>query len=311
MAQAVYIDKLRHQYADRVAVEELSLSVAPSEIFGLCGPNGGGKSTTFKIISTLIKPSAGRVEIFGVDAVANPMRARNQLGVVFQSASVDKKLTVRENLSAQGSLYGLSGRALADRVDYVLTRLNLADRANDYAEKLSGGLRRRVEVAKGILHKPKLLILDEPTTGLDPLVRRELWDHLEWMRNHDGMTILVTTHLLEEAERCDKLAFLHEGRLVALGSPRELREELSGEMISIRAAEPNELLAKLRAKYGDVSLVTGGEIRLNRPGAHLLVGEIMNDLGPNIDSITLGRPTLEDVFIAKTGYQFREGVARV
>ena len=218
----IAVQNLTHRYGDRVALSAVSFEVRKGEIFGLLGPNGGGKSSLFRILSTMMVPTEGRAEIAGHDVARDPASVRRTVGVVFQTQSLDKALTVEENLRAQGHLHGLSGAVLRDRMESAVQRLGLKERRKDLVDTLSGGLRRRVEIAKALLHKPQVLLMDEASTGLDPAARRELSHHIESLRDHEGVTILLTTHILAEADRCDRLVLLHEGKIVALGSPGEL-----------------------------------------------------------------------------------------
>src|SRR5205085_11865145 len=234
----------------RRALNGLSLQVEPGEIFALLGPNGGGKTTLFRLLSTLIPlQPTGDVKILGLDLRTQTADIRRQVGVVFQAPSLDKKLTVRENLLHQGRLYGLSGRALQSRMHVMLDRLGLADRVGELTEKLSGGLRRRVELAKGMLHEPRLLLLDEPSTGLDPAARSDLWKYLDEVRARHGVTVLLTTHLLEEAEKADRIAILSEGSLVALGSPADLRATVGGDAITIQTSAPQDLAGRIHERF--------------------------------------------------------------
>jgi ABC-2 type transport system ATP-binding protein len=292
------VENLTHRYGARTALDRVSFSVSRGEIFALLGPNGGGKTTLFRILSTLTKPSEGRVLLDGraVD--------RRRIGVVFQSPSLDKKLTVLENVRHQGHLYGLHGVALARRMDELVGRFALTDRANDLVETLSGGLRRRVELAKGLLHKPELLLLDEPSTGLDPLVRRELGDYLAELRAKDGVTILLTTHLMDEADRCDRLAILDAGKLVALDNPAALKQRVGGDVITIEAKEPAALREQIQLKFGTAAAVFNGVVRLERPLGHRFIPELMEAFPGQIDAVSVGKPTLEDVFIDLTGHRF-------
>ena len=219
MTALLEVQNLSYRYGERQALKGLSFSVEKGEIFGFLGPNGGGKTTTFKILSTLFSTDPGQVKIFGLDLAADRIKIREKMGVVFQLPSLDKKLSVAENLWHQGHLYGLHGKELASRIDRDLARLKLSDRRRDKVGTLSGGLQRRVELAKALLNNPELLVLDEPSTGLDPSARKEFWAHLEDLRKDQGMTVLVTTHFLEEADRCDRLLILNQGEKVALGSP--------------------------------------------------------------------------------------------
>ena len=291
------VEALTHRYGERTALDNVSFEVAKAEIFGLLGPNGGGKTTLFRILCTLMKPTAGRVLMDG-----GPID-RHRIGVVFQSPSLDKKLTVLENLRHQGHLYGLSGPTLATRMAELLQRFGLIDRANDLVEKLSGGLRRRVELAKGLLHRPELLLLDEPSTGLDPLARRELSDYLETLRKNDGVTVLLTTHLMEEADRCDRLALLDRGRLVALDRPAALKEQVGGDVISISAREPEQLREKIQKQFGVQTTMVDHAIRIERPRAHEFIPDLVEAFPGAIDSVSVGKPTLEDAFIHLTGHR--------
>jgi ABC-2 type transport system ATP-binding protein len=301
---AVSCESLRHRYGDRVALDGVGFEVPKGALFGLVGPNGGGKSTTFQILATLLRPESGTVRLFGEDALAHPARVRRRLGVIFQSPALDKKLTVEENLRHQGYLYGLSGAALSKKIEALLSELSLGDRKRDRSETLSGGLKRRLEVAKGLLHAPELLILDEPTTALDPLARRELWSHLTRLAKERGITILLTTHLLEEAEGCDSVAFLDRGKLVALGSPSELRAKVGAEIISIRTKEAATLSREISARYQVETKVVEDQVRIARDAGSDLISELLRSFRGNIESLTVGKPTLEDFFISATGRRY-------
>jgi ABC-2 type transport system ATP-binding protein len=223
---ALTTNRLTHRYGDRVALDQVCLRVNAREIFGLLVPNGGGKTTLFRILSTLVRPTAGSASILGLDLARDTGAIRRRLGVVFQAPSLDKKLTVRENLAHQGHLYGLSGKSLGERIDHLLLEFNLCDRTRDLVETLSGGLQRRVEIAKCLLHRPEILLLDEPSTGLDPGARIDLWQTLYPLRDQQDVTVLLTTHLMEEAERCDRVAIIDRGKIVAEGAPEELRSAI-------------------------------------------------------------------------------------
>jgi ABC-2 type transport system ATP-binding protein len=303
-ASAIEIANLSHRYNERPAIHELSLSIATREIFALLGPNGSGKTTLFRLLSTLIPLQHGEVQILGFDLRRQAAAVREQLGVVFQAPSLDKKLTVAENLVHSGRLYGLGGRHLRTRVEQMLDRLGLVDRQRDLVEKLSGGLRRRVELAKGMLHRPRLLLLDEPSTGLDPGARSDLWQYFSQIREEDGVTIVLTTHLLEEAERADRIAIMHRGELVALDTPTALRAAVGGDAITIRTSEPEALAAGIEERFDVHAMTVDGSVRLELPQGHQWIPRLIEEFPNHIESITLGKPTLEDVFIHVTGHRF-------
>lgn len=300
----IQVQDLRHAYNERTALNGVSFDVRPAEIFGLLGPNGSGKTTMFRILSTLMLPTGGTAVINGYDVRNDPNGVRRQIGVVFQAPSIDVKLTAAENLRHVGHLYGMSGAALKRRVEEMLSRVALADRANDNAETFSGGMQRRLEIAKGLLHKPSILLLDEPTTGLDPGARRDLWQYLQILRDQEGITIIVTTHLMEEAEKCDRLAILSEGRLVALGTPAELRSEIGGDVILLDTTSAESLAQRIHQRYGLQTTVLDGKVRLERDAGHRFVTDVVEAFPGEIDAVSVSKPTLEDVFIHRTGHRF-------
>lgn len=306
MQNPVVVESLTHRYGDRVALNAVSFAVPRGEIFGLLGPNGGGKTTLFRILSTLVAPREGRVRLFDLDIIAQRTAIRRRIGVVFQAPSLDKKLTVLENLRHQGHIFGMSGPALKQRMDELLVRFDLADRRDDLTEKLSGGLRRRVELAKGLLHKPELLLLDEPSTGLDPLARRELGNYLEELRDKDGVTILLTTHILDEAERCTRLALLDRGNLVALDTPAVLKERVGGDVITVEARDPKALLAQIEKRFNLKVALVGSKLRIERPRGHEFIPTLVEAFPGEIDSASVGKPTLEDVFVHLTGHRIED-----
>ena len=301
---AIEVSGLRHSYGERAALKGVSFSVRPAEIFGLLGPNGSGKTTLFRILSTLMIPTGGSARIMGFDPAAQANLVRRQIGVVFQSASTDMKLTAAENLWHQGHLYGLSGARLKQRIAEMLGRVGLADRAKERVETLSGGQQRRVELAKGLMHRPAVLLLDEPTTGLDPGARRDVWQYLAMLRDQEGVTVLVTTHLMEEAERCDRLAILSEGELVAMGTPVELKSEIGGDVIVLEANDAQALAERIQSRFHIPCNLIEGKVRLEREQGHRFVTDVMEAFPGEIQSISVSRPTLEDVFISRTGHRF-------
>jgi len=304
---AILIDSVSHKYGDRLALDQLSFQVQPGEIFGLLGPNGGGKTTLFKLLSTLMPIQSGQLSIAGCDVATQSDDVRRSIGVTFQAPSVDIKLTVRENIVYQGRLYGLSGATLRERVAAQMHRFQITDRANDLVQTLSGGLKRRVEIAKSLLHNPRVLLLDEPSTGLDPGARFDLWRALQTLRAESGVTVLVTTHLMEEAEKCDRLVILDRGRLAAMGTPDELRSSIGGDCITIQAFDNDRAAALSQKIAGELHLTPQlfeTQLRIEAPEGAELVHRLTKQFSSEIRSITLGKPTLEDVFIRATGHRF-------
>jgi ABC-2 type transport system ATP-binding protein len=301
----ISVQNLVHRYETRTALNGVSFDVRPAELFGLLGPNGSGKTTLFRILSTLMIPTAGRAVILGSDAAQDPAGLRRKIGVVFQAQSVDAKLTAYENLWHQGHLYGLRGAPLKKRVAEILSRVGLADRANERVETFSGGMQRRIELAKGLLHHPGVLLLDEPTTGLDPGARRDLWQYLQILRDEEDVSVLVTTHLMEEAERCDRLAILNEGNLVALGTPVELKSEIGGDVILLDATRDAALLAeRIAARFAVEATVLGMQVRIEQESGHRFVTDVVEAFPGEIQAISVSKPALEDVFIRRTGHKF-------
>jgi len=298
----IAVENITHQYGSRVALSNVSFEVKAAEIFGLLGPNGGGKSTLFRILSTMMVPTSGRAVVAGCDVVREAAAVRRRVGVVFQPQSLDKALPAAENLRSQGHLHGLSGQALRQRMESVMTRLGILDRRDDVVEKLSGGLKRRVEIAKALLHQPQVLIMDEASTGLDPGARRELSQYVHELRDTEGVTIVLTTHILDEAERCDRLVLLHQGQIVAEGSPSELRSRVGGgHVVVLEAADPAALGAKIEAQFGLRPSIMGGEVRIEIDNGHRFITEVVEAFPGVIDSVALHKPTLEDVFVHETG----------
>ena len=301
---AIEVSGLDFSYGDRQALSAVEFTIARGEIFGFLGPNGGGKSTLFRLLSTLVPIQFGNARILEYDLRGATQALRRKIGVVFQSPSLDGKLTVAENLAIHGNLYGIRGARLKERTQTMLARLDVSDRAGDLAETLSGGLRRRVELAKALLHEPELLLLDEPSTGLDPAARREFFNLLARLRESDGVTIVLTTHYMEEAERCDRIGILDQGRLVAIAPPGELKQRVGGDVMVITATAPAALAQKIAERFQVKATLVDGTLRIERPRGHELVARLVDEFGSEIESVTFGRPTLEDVFVHLTGHRF-------
>jgi ABC-2 type transport system ATP-binding protein len=302
---ALHVDSVSHRYGQFQALDHLSLEVGQGEIFALLGPNGSGKTTLFRLISTLLPLQNGEIELFGRRLSVSTDAIRRLLGIVFQAPSLDPKLTVLENIRCQAALYGIVGREREERIGQVTRQLGIQDRTTTRCEDLSGGLKRRVELAKGILHRPKLLLMDEPSTGLDPASRLDMWRAITDLRDQFGVTVLLTTHLLEEADKADRIAILHLGKTVAVGSPSRLRSEVGDRLLRIHADDRAVVGDWLRQQNVDVQEVQQ-QLQVNTPDAAAWVEPLSSRFGDQLHSLTLGQPSLEDVFIARTGHRFHE-----
>jgi ABC-2 type transport system ATP-binding protein len=291
---------LRFRYGAREALRGVDFSVAPGELFGVLGPNGSGKSTLFQILATLLPLIEGTVLIGGHSLAAAPRAARRCLGVVFQSSSLDLRLTVEENLLLQAALYGLRGGERRRRAEEALDRFALRERRQDLARTLSGGMRRRVEIAKALLHRPQLLLLDEASTGLDPRARRELLELLERLRREEGLTTLFTTHLLDEADAASRVLLLHEGRAVLLGEPERLKAEVGGDVVVFQGVS-QENAARLRERFPGNWMERDGQWRVEVPEGPRFLAQAFEAFPGLAESAGIHKPTLEDVYLRATG----------
>jgi ABC-2 type transport system ATP-binding protein len=305
----IEVQSLGFSYADREALRGVTFSVQEGQIFGLLGPNGGGKTTLFRILSTVLKFETGKVTVKGWDVLADPFEVRRITGIAFQSNSLDIQLTAFENLLHQGHLHGLKGAVLKSRAEELLHYFGLFDRRHELLKKFSGGLLRRVELAKALLHGPAVLLLDEPTAGLDPVASIDFWRYLKALRDQQGKTILLTTHSMEEAERCDCLGILSEGQIVSSGSPQELKSDIGTEVVAISTTQPEELVEDLRQTFDLEAWIMEGVVRIEHPDGHKLVARLIESFPGLVDSVTVGKPTLEDVFIHQTGHRFQDDAA--
>ncbi len=301
MENRLEVENLSHAYPERRALDDVSFSVPCGEIFGLLGPNGSGKTTLFKILSTLMPITSGTARILGYNLATEVRIIRDFLGVVFQHPGLDGKLTIVENLRHHGHLYGLSGKILHNRISELLECFGVSDRAKERVEILSGGLQRRVEIAKALLHSPRVLLLDEPTSGLDITARQQLNDYLGMLAQMENILVLMTTHLLEDAETCDQVGILDAGRLVALGEPDELKAEVGGDVILIESTDSDTLGAAITEQFGVSTVLTDNGLRLECERGHEFVRDVVAAFPDEIQSVRFGKPTLADVFIKLTG----------
>ena len=304
MENRIEVENLSHAYQQRQALDNVSFDVSCGEIFGLLGPNGSGKTTLFRILSTLMPVTSGTVRILGHDLATEVKAIRNLLGVVFQHPGLDTKLTVVENLRHHGHLYGLAGKTLRYRISELLERFGVSDRAKERVEVLSGGLQRRVEIAKAMLHSPRVLLLDEPTSGLDIMVRRQLSDYLDVLARTENILVLLTTHLLDDAEACDRVGILDEGKLVALGEPEELKAQVGGDVVLIESMDNENLCTVIAERFGVSTVLTDNQLRVECERGHEFVRDVVAAFPDEIQSVRFGKPTLEDVFIKLTGSPF-------
>ncbi len=303
---AVRIAGVSYDYPDRRAVADLSLEIAAGEIFAILGPNGSGKTTLFRLLTTLVPPQSGTIEIFGRNVATDRNAVRQQIGVVFQSPSLDQQLTADENLRHHGHLYGLAGRVLEAGIKQRLDQFGLLDRRHERVGKFSGGMRRRVELAKALLTGPRLLLLDEPSTGLDPGARIELRNALQQARKATGLTVVFTTHLMEEADPADRLAIFDQGRLVASDTPLNLKSQIGGDVITLQTADPAGLAELLSSKLNASPAKISGAVRIERENGPAFIPALFAAAGELIQSVSLSKPTLEDVFLRATGKAFRD-----
>jgi ABC-2 type transport system ATP-binding protein len=300
--------EVSHSYSATPALCGVSFSVNTGSFFGLLGPNGSGKTTLFRLLSTLIPLQQGRLRIAGFDIREQQNLVRQQIGVTFQSPALDVRLTVLENLQCHAAIYGLNGSIASGRISELLRRFRIEDRAKTIVGTLSGGLKRRAELAKGLLHQPKVLFLDEPGTGLDIRSRKEFLALLREQQKEFGTTIVMATHHMEEAEECDQLMLLDQGRVIASGSPRELQGTLQGERLTVRCQNPEKFSQDLRNRFSVEPQISGDTVtcRLESPAEK--IPEILRTSGDEVLSIQISRPSLEDVFLSLTGRLLQQEV---
>jgi ABC-2 type transport system ATP-binding protein len=302
VAPRLVVGGLTKAFGARRALDDVSFSVQPGEIFGLLGPNGAGKTTAFRLLSGLLPPDRGTFTLDGEAATAASAAYRVRLGVVFQEASLDLKLTGRENLALGAALYGLSRSLARQKIDEVLALMQLGARADEPAAKYSGGMRRRIEIARVLMHEPRLLLMDEPGRGVDPEALRRIWDQIEALVARRGLSVILTTHQPHEAERCQRIAILDQGRVVASGTPDELRARVAGDVVRVEADRPEEIASLIQARLAVVPRIVAGHVHVEAPRGHELVPRIV-ELFPagRLRSVATSRPTLADVFAKLTG----------
>ena len=296
------LEGLTRRFGARLALDGLALSVGAGEIVGLLGPNGAGKSTTFQLLAGLLAPDAGRVLFEGRPLSLHDAALRQRMGILFQRGSLDDLMSARENLRLGAQLYGLTGERARTRVERMLQLIGLAERGDERVSTWSGGMRRRLELARALVHEPRILLMDEPSQGLDEASFRAFWAHLRALRDSEGLTVLLTTHRADEAQLCDRLAVLDAGRLVACDTPEALAARVGGDILTLEAREPEALAHELHTRLGLEARVVEGRVQVEVEHGHALVPRVVEALPPGrVDAVSVRRPTLADVFLQLTG----------
>jgi ABC-2 type transport system ATP-binding protein len=306
---AVTVRGLVKRYKSVEAVRGIDLDVAPGETFGFLGPNGAGKSTTIKILCTLVDATAGSATVAGFDVARQRNQVRRHIGLVFQEPTLDTYLTAEQNLRFHGELYGVDRATAASRRREVLTMVGLWERRGDLVQTFSGGMRRRLEIARGLLHSPRVLFLDEPTIGLDPKTRASIWEYIAELHRREQITVFVTTHYMDEAEHCDRIAIINEGQIVALDTPAALKSGIGKDRVQLTTPDHERAIAELRDRFGLEAAVHEGAVTFAVDGGAAFVPRLFAGIDVPVDSVTVTRPTLDDVFLSYTGTTIRDAEA--
>jgi ABC-2 type transport system ATP-binding protein len=308
-AAAVQVDELRKSFDEVEAVRGVSFSVAPGEIFGFLGPNGAGKSTTISMLCTLLVPTGGAATVAGYDIVRERSQVRRSIGLVFQDPTLDGYLTAEENLRFHAELYAVPTAEARPRTDAVLEMVGLSERRKSLVRTFSGGMKRRLEIARGLLHSPRVLFLDEPTVGLDPQTRSTIWEYVTELRRQEDITIFLTTHYMDEAEYCDRIAIMDAGQIVALDSPAALKASVAQDRVTLRTDDDEAAIATLRERFGLEATHSEGAVVVHVDNGEEFVPDLFAELGLPIRAVSVARPTLDDVFMAFTGRTIRDAEA--
>jgi len=307
--QIIRVENLVKKFGSITAVDDISFGVEEGTIFGFLGPNGAGKTTTINILCTLLAPTSGSAYINSYDCNRQSSEVRKSIGIVFQDSSLDKDLTARENLMFHAYLYNVQKSERKIRVEDALKFVDLQERSNDLVKKFSGGMKRRLEVARGLIHRPKVLFLDEPTLGLDPQSRANLWEFITDLPKKHKVTIFMTTHYMEEAEVCDKIAIIDNGKIIASGTPSELKKLVGGDVIYLKTKDNKRAIADIKKLFDAKAYEKDGEIYLTALKGDVCIPKIIRELGEHVLSVRMQRPTLNDVFLKLTGKEIRDEVA--
>jgi ABC-2 type transport system ATP-binding protein len=302
----IHVRNLKRSFGKLEAVKDISFDVYPGEIFGFLGPNGAGKSTTINMLCTLIKPTAGTALIAGYDIVQQRSQVRASIGLIFQDSSLDDRLTADENLRFHATVYGVPTTLHKKRRTELLQMVDLLDRKDTVVRSFSGGMKRRLEIARGLLHHPRILFLDEPTIGLDPQTRLHLWRYVRNLRQQEQMTMFMTTHYMDEAEYCDRIAIVDHGTIVALDTPTNLKRLVGGDVLRLKTNDNVVAAQQINEHFGIEPREDKGELLFEIAGGEEFVPRLVETISPHIASISVRRPTLDDVFIKITGHEIRE-----
>ena len=309
-AAAVEVDGLVKRFGEFAAVDDISFAVEPGELFGFLGPNGAGKTTTISILCTLLRPSGGRASVAGFDVERQPGAVRSSIGLVFQEITLDDYLTGAENLKFHAVLYGCPPGQVRNRAAPLLEMVGLTDRADQQVRFYSGGMKRRLEIARGLLHAPRVLFLDEPTIGLDPQTRVHIWDYVDTLRERESTTMFLTTHYMDEAERCDRIAIIDQGRIVAIDTPDALKASIGDDVVTVVTADDATALGEVTRALGVNGEITEDGVRLRVPRGEEFVPTLLDNVGGvDVRSVSVRRPSLDDVFIEYTGRAIRDAEA--
>ncbi len=310
MTIAIHVENLTRRFGDLVAVDHISFEIGQGEIFGLLGPNGAGKTTTLSMLATMLKPSEGNATVNGIDVEKDEDGVRRLIGIVFQYQSLDEELTAWENMDFHGRLYRLPTDVRNQRIGELLALVELADRKDDIVKTFSGGMRRRLEIARGLLHHPAVQFLDEPTLGLDPQTRNHLWQYIATLSKEKGITIILTTHYMEEADRlCNRVAIIDHGKIIALDTPSNLKDGIGGDVVTIKSTDTAAIVETLKEPWINRVDTHEGEVVISLRNAEQHLSTIVTLLVARqipISSISIHKPTLEDVFLSFTGKSIRE-----
>ena len=306
---AVLVDGLVKRYGEVEAVRGIGFEVAPGETFGFLGPNGAGKSTTIKILCTLAAPTSGTARVAGYDVVKNRDTVRRNIGLVFQDPTLDSYLTGEQNLRFHADLYGVPRQQLAPRMRQVLEMVGLWDRRQAVVATYSGGMKRRLEIARGLLHAPRVLFLDEPTVGLDPQTRSSIWEYINDLKQREDITIFLTTHYMDEAENCDRIAIIDHGKIVAIDTPENLKASVGKDRVQIRTADDQTAIAELKERFELEAAIHEGMVTFNVESGEQFVPRLFEGLSQQIKAVSVSRPSLDDVFMSYTGKTIRDAEA--